>query len=350
MVRARRAWRHSREWTALAAAIAIAAGVGGCGGGPTKVTRVALVTPGSANDPEWTIRARNSFEALVDRLRIRGETAESPPAGKVEPSLEQLSGDTQLVFAHEPGYASAAATAAERTKVPELVWGDPAAQKPGRVADVEIDGGQAGYVAGFMSARASISERLAITIVSEGTPWDQRVWNTMAGGFIAGARAYNSKTRIWVVRATPQEATSATKRQIIKHNIQTIFVLARPTSVPLYNLIKTQILGERFYVGIIGDKERINQENIILASIVYHFEGLFSQAIEDVRRGTFGRHGYTLSFANRGLVIAATGRTPSDTMEAAIGRERELVAGKITVPVTPTPSSVEELLRGTLRQ
>jgi basic membrane lipoprotein Med (substrate-binding protein (PBP1-ABC) superfamily) len=338
------------RWAALAAAIAII-GLGGCGGGgPTKVTRVALVTPGSANDPEWSIRARSSFDALVNRLGIRGESAESPPAGKVEPSLEQLSGDTQLVLAHESSFASAARTAAERTKVPELVWGDPAAQKPGRVADVEIDGGQAGYVAGFISARASISERLAITIVSEGTPWDQKVWNTMAGAFIAGARAYDAKTRIWIIRATPQEVAPATKRLIIKNNIQTVFVLAGTTSVPMYNLIKSQIFGERFYVGIVGDKERINQENVILASIVYHFEGVFSQAIADVRRGTFGKHGYTLSFANRGLVIAATGRTPSDTMEAAIVRERELIAGKINVPVTPTPASVEELLRGRLRQ
>jgi basic membrane lipoprotein Med (substrate-binding protein (PBP1-ABC) superfamily) len=339
------------RWMALAVVVTLAAVLGGCGGGgPTKVTKVAIVTPGSGNDAEWSGRAQSSFEALTRRLGIRAESAERPPAGQIEPSLEQLSGDTQLVVAHESSYASAAKDAAERTKVPELVWGDPSATKAGRVADVEIDGGQAGYVAGFLSARASLSQRLVITIVSEGTPWDQKVWNTMAGGFIAGARSFDKKVRVWIVRATPQEAASTTKRLIVKNNIQTDFVLARATSVPMYEMLKQQINGERFYVGIVGDKERINQENIILASIVYHFEGLFGQAIDDVTRGTFGKHGYSLSFANRGLVIAATGRTPSDTMEAAIKRERELVAGRITAPSTPTPASVEELLRGTLRQ
>lgn len=339
------------RWTALAVVVAIAVGLAGCGGGgPTKVTKVALVTPGSHNDTEWSVRARNSFEALVGRLRIRGQAAESPPAGQVEPSLEQLSDGAQLVFAHENSYASAARAAAERTKVPELVWGDPAAQKPGRVADVEIDGGPAGWLAGFISSRASISERLAITIVSEGTSWDARTWNTMAGGFIAGARTFDPKVRIWVIRATPAEAASTTRRMIVTHNIQTDFVLAGPTSVPMYDMLRAQIQGERFYVGIVGDKERINQENIILASVLYNFEGVFRQAIEDVRRGTFGKHGYTLSLANRGLTLTATGRTPSDTFEAAMGYQRRIVAGQVSIPATPTTAAVEELLRGTLRQ
>ncbi len=340
------------RWTALAVVAVIVAGLGGCGsgGGPTKVTKVALVTPGSANDSEWSARARSSFEALVDGLHLRGAAAESPPATQVEPSLEQLSNGAQLVIAHESSYASAARTAADRTKVPELVWGDPSAQKQGRVADVEIDGGPAGYLAGFISARASISERLLITIVSEGTPWDARTWNTLAGGFIAGARAFDKKVRIWIVRATPAEAASTSEKLIVAHNIQTDFVLAGSTSVPMYDMLKRQILGERFYVGIVGDKERINQENIILASILYSFEGLFRQAIEDVRRGAFGKHGYTLTLANRGLSIAGTGRTPSDTAEAALAYQRRIVAGQITIPSTPTNAAVEELLRGTLRQ
>jgi basic membrane lipoprotein Med (substrate-binding protein (PBP1-ABC) superfamily) len=339
------------RWMALAVVVAIATGLGGCGGGgPTKVTKVSLVTPGSANDSEWSTRARSSFEALTDRLGIRGEAAESPPATQLEASLEQLSGGSQLVIAHESSYASAAKAAAERTKVPELVWGDPAAQKPGRVADAEIDGGPAGYFAGFISARASITARIGITIVSEGTPWDARVWDTMAGGFIAGARAYNPKTRIWIVRATPAEAVSATRQMLVQHKVQTVFVLARPTSVAIYELLKKQLVGEGFYVGIVGNKERINEENIILATINYHFEVVFGPAIEDVRRGTFGRHSYALSFANRGLEIGATGRTPSDTMDAANAKLRRLLAGQITVPSTPTDSAVEERLRGTLRQ
>jgi basic membrane lipoprotein Med (substrate-binding protein (PBP1-ABC) superfamily) len=342
----------SARWAALAVVAAIVAGLAGCGGGggPTKVTKVALVTPGSHNDTEWSLRARSSFEALANRLAIRAETAENPPAGQVEPSLEQLSNGTQLVIAHENTYAAAARTAADRTKVPELVWGDPAAQKPGRVADVEIDGGPAGWIAGFLSARSSITRRLAVTIVSEGTSWDARTWNTMAGGFIAGARAFDPRIRLWIIRATPAEAASTTRRMIVQHNIEADFVLAGPTSVAMYNMLKAQIGGERYYVGIVGDKERINQENIILASVLYNFEGLFRQAIEDVRRGTFGKHGYTLSLANRGLTMTATGRTPSDAFEAAMGYERRIVAGQVSVPATPTTADVEELLRGTLRQ
>jgi basic membrane lipoprotein Med (substrate-binding protein (PBP1-ABC) superfamily) len=336
---------------ALVVVVVLAAALGGCGGGgPTKVTKIAIVTPGSANDSEWSIRARDSCERLVNGNGLRGAAAESPPAAQLEPSLEQLSNGAQLVIAHESSYASAAKTAAERTKVPELVWGDPSATKPGRVADVEIDGSQAGYLAGFVSSRASISERLLITIVSEGTPWDARTWNTMAGGFIAGARKYDPKVRIWIVRATPAEAASASQKLIVAHNIQTDFVLAGQTSVPMYRMLEKQILGERFYVGIVGDKGSINQENIILASVVYHFEVVFARALADLRRGTFGKHGYTLSFANGGLVVAATGRTPSDTMDASNAEQKKLAAGQITVPSTPTNAAVEELLRGTLRQ
>jgi basic membrane lipoprotein Med (substrate-binding protein (PBP1-ABC) superfamily) len=341
------------RWTALVAVVAIAAGLfgSGCGGrSGTRVTKVALLTPGSTNDPEWSTLARERFEALVNRLHVRGAAAESPPTSQLAASLEQLSNGTQLVIAHESSYARAAASVAEKTKVPELVWGDRAATKPGRVADVEIDGGPAGYLAGLISSRASLSKRLAVVLIDEGTPWERTTWNTMAGGFIAGARSIDPKVRIWLRRLSPAEAPSTIRRLVIKNNIQTVFVLAGVTSTPMYRMLEKQILGERFYVGLVGPKDRINQENIILTSILYDFTGVFRQAIADVRSGRFGEHPYALTLANRGLSLQYTGRTPSDTYDAALAAQRKLVARQISVPSTPTEASVDALLEGTLRQ
>ncbi len=341
--------RSRRALIALAASSGLLAGVSGCGStGATDVRRVVMVTPGPSNDVDWTIGAREAFEAVVDGGHLRGAIVDGSASARVTPLLDQASRRAQLVIAHESSYARAAAAAAVRTGVAELVWGHAALRAPDRVADLEVAGAEPGYLAGVIAAKASSTRRLGVVVCDDGSPWASKLWNEIAGGFVAGARSTPGGVRIAYTRVeargagAPRAAAAATRR-MLRAGTQTVLGLCgRGGAAVLHEVARAA--HEHQFVGALGDKAILGLERWLVVAIRWDVAPALRRAIADLRDGAFGDHSYTLSLENGGLELLRTGRTPIDAYEAADAARQQIDAGAVAVPRIHTAIELRKLV------
>ncbi|HEX7289872.1 MAG TPA: BMP family ABC transporter substrate-binding protein [Conexibacter sp.] len=348
MVRAR--------WTALAVLAALVTGAAGCGssGGEkgTDVRKVVFVAPYSDNEPDWTKQAQEVLEEWPRRLHVGVDKVDASQTGDVRAALEQVAHEgNQLVIAHDSSYADDAEAVARRTRVPTLVWGERSNAPEGLVGQITVQDKEAGYMAGIVSTKAAGTRRLGIIVIADGTAWETATWNRIAGGYVAGARSIEPRTRIYFEQvgqdgdATPQEVYDAALRMQRRHRAQIIFALGGASTSGALRAVE-EVSGENQFYGVIGDKARLDRDAYSLGSVMFDTRPVFEQALHDLRRGTFAQHPYELTLANHGVWIFTTGRTPVDAYEAAVAAGGQIQRGRIQVPVTSTSEAVEELIAG----
>lgn len=341
------------RWTALVAVAALVVGVAGCGSSDsgTDVEKIAFVAPWSDNEEDWTLQAKAIVEEFPQELGVRVDTADASETDDVAGVLEQVSNEgNQLVIAHDSRYADAAEQVAEKTDVPELVWGERDDPPEGLVGGITVQDKEGGYMAGIVAARAAITRRLGIVVVADGSDWDLETWNRTAGGFIAGARSADPGVKLTYTQVNSDgQATAAqvhdAAMRLLKGGAQMILALGSGSTVGALRAVEERS-GENQYISVVGDKEEFNRENYVLASIMWEVRPAFRQALRDLRAGTFGARPYALTLANRGVWIKPTGRTPQDAYEAALEAQRKMERGTLDVPVTTTSEAVEQLLAG----
>ena len=334
---------------ALAAALVVAIGVAACGGDdPPDVRSIALVSPGEGNDADWTRRSREAFEELAEQRRLAGLIAEGVTAAQARGAVEQLAdAGADLVVANDSRYAREAVRAAASTGVPTLVWGARGAREPGLVGDVEIAAADAGFLVGALSGHSFDS--IAVLIADDGSAWDARNWNLMAGGVIAGARHEAPGVRLtveWVDGSDGPATTRDVKRasdHLLDRGFMTLVALGGRTTVAAFDEVSWR-RQEQVFGGVIGDRAPIDVNSVVLTSVMYDFDGLFRRAVGDLRAGRFGERPYTLTFQNGGLRLLFTGRTSLDTVDSARAAQAALEAGDLDVPETPTRADVRALL------
>lgn len=345
------------RWTALVIAATLAVGAAGCGSGEegADVEKIAFVAPGSDNEPDWTLQAREVVAEFPRALGIGVDVADASQADDLSAVFEQVASEgNQLVIAHDSRYAEAAAQVATERDVPTLVWGD-RPEGDGPVAGITVQDKEGGYMAGIVAAKAAYTRRLGIVVAADGSDWDLATWNRAAGGFVAGARSADPDVSIRYEQvggdgdATAQQAYEAARHMIERQGVQMLFSLGgRAARGALRAIEEHRGEGETLYVGVVGDKGTSAREpggvTYVLGSVMFDTRPVFRQAVRDVRDGSFGERDYALTLANGGVWLFATGRTPSDAYEAAEAAKAEMEAGKLEVPATPTSEAVEQLL------
>jgi len=332
---------------------ALVAGVAGCGSGEqgTDVKKVAFVAPYRDNEPDWTLQAQEVVEEWPRELGVRVDKVDGSQTDDIRAALEQVSReDNQLVIAHDSRYADAAEAVAKDTRVPALVWGERSDPPDGLVGQITLQDKEGGYMAGLVAARSAYTTTLGILVIADGSAWDTATYNRMAGGFVAGARSIHSNERF--IYEQVGENGSATVQQVYdtalrmqKQGAQMLFALGGASTLGALRAVE-KVKGEDQYVGVIGDKGEFNRENYVLESVMIDTRPAFEQALEELRRGTFGDHPYALTLRNRGVWLYRTGRTPQDAYELGLAAGRKIMAGRLKVPVTPTRDAVEALISG----
>jgi len=341
------------RWFALVALAALAIGVAGCGSSEsgTDVRKIAFVAPFKDNEPDWTLQSREVVAEFPKHLHVKVDTVDASQTSDVRGALEQVAHEgNQLVIAHDSRYADAAEAVAEKTKVPTLVWGERPQAPKGLVGQIQVKGEEGGYIAGVVAAHSAYARSLGIIVIADGSDWDTRTWNRIAGGYVAGARSIDPTERFLYTQvgedgnATAQQVYDAAIR-LQKRGMQMIFALGGAATLGALRAVE-KIQGEDQFVGVIGDKAEFNRENFVLESLMYDTRALFRQAVRDVRSGRFAQHPYELTLRNRGLWLFRTGRTPADAYEAGIAASRKIQQGRLTVPATETREAVEALIAG----
>ena len=316
----------------------------GDGGGEASISKFAIVAPEKGNDYGWNQQGVEAAEQVASDLGIEVEVDDGAGYEDISPILRELSttDEAEFVIAQASGYNTTAPDVAAQTGVPELVWDNPEANVPGTSANAGTASQEGAYLAGVLAAKTSKSGNLGIVISADDTNW-----NKQAGGFVAGARAEDPNVQIELAQIGPAGyADTAGGRRVteavIADGADVVFGMGDGSSFGMLQAVEAAD-GVTF-IDVIGDKTAIDDQGVLLSSVLWSFDGLYEDAIADIGEGTFGEQGYELDLENGGISLLQTDLIDDETWSELEDTKQQIIDGDIKVPLTEEKSQVEDLI------
>ena len=338
-----------------AAALMLGGLVAGCGsddsssdsgddsGSSAPISSFAIVTPEKGNDYGWNQQGVEGAEKVGNELGINVDVADNSGYEDISPVLRELStSGNEFIVAQASGYNTTAPDVAAQTGVPELVWDNPEANVPETSANASTASQEGAYLAGVLAAKTSKSGNLGIVISADDTNW-----NKQAGGFVAGARSENPDVEIELAQIgqAGYADTAGGKRvteAVIADGADVVFGMGDGSSFGMLQAVEGAD-GVQF-IDVIGDKTAIDNQGVLLSSVLWSFDGLYKDAIDDIGAGTFGEKGYELDLANGGISLLKTDQIDDQTWSELEDTKQKIIDGDIKVPLTEEKSQVEDLI------
>jgi basic membrane protein A and related proteins len=326
-------------------------GGGGDAGAQTEeaaenaIANFAIVTPEKGSDYGWNQQSIEAARTIAEDRGVEVEIADNAGYEDVTPILRELAtGDADFIIAQASGYNTAAPDVAAQTEVPNLIWDNPEAAEPGLVANAEAQGQGGGYLAGVLAAQTSKSDTLGIVISADDTNW-----NRMAGGFVKGAQSVKPDIRIRLAQIgqAGYADTAGGKRvteQVIADGADVIFGMGDGSSFGMIQAVEAA--DGVMFIDVIGDKTKIDKQGVLLSSVLWNFDVLFNQAIDDIEAGTFGETNYALDLDNEGISLLQTDQIDDAAWQEVEKAREAIVGGEVELPETTKKSQVEDLIRG----
>ena len=328
----------------------IAAGCGGDddddsgdGGGEASISKFAIVAPEKGNDYGWNQQGVEGAEEVGDKDGIQVEVADNSGYEDIAPILRELStSGPEFVIAQASGYNTTAPDVAASTGTPVLVWDNPEANVPNTSANAGTASQQGAYLAGQLAAKTTKTGTLGIVISADDTNW-----NKQAGGFVAGARDEDPSVDIELAQIgqAGYADTAGGKRvteAVIADGADIVFGMGDGSSFGMLQAVENA--DDVKFIDVIGDKTNIDDQGVLLSSVLWSFDGLYQDAIDDIGNGTYGEKGYELDLANGGISLLRTDLIDDDTWSELEDTKQQIIDGDIKVPLTEEKSQVEDLI------
>jgi basic membrane protein A len=345
-------WARGPRLLAVVATLLLAGGVAaGCGGdddddggGEAAISSFGIVAPEKANDYGWNQQGVEGAEQVASDLGVELEVADNAGYEDISPILRELSttGGAEFIVAQASGYNTTAPDVAAQTGVPALVWDNPEANQPETSANAGTASQEGAYLAGVLAARTTKSGTLGIVISADDTNW-----NKQAGGFVAGARSVDPQIEIEFAQIGPAGyADTAGGRRVteavIADGADVVFGMGDGSSFGMLQAVEAA--DDVSFIDVIGDKTSIDDQGVLLSSVLWSFDGLYADAIEDIGNGTFGEEGYELDLENGGISLLRTDLIDDETWSEIEDIKQQIIDGEIKVPLTEDKSKVEDLI------
>jgi len=316
----------------------------GDGAGDAAISSFAIVAPEKGNDYGWNQQGVEAAEQVASDLGVEVEVADGAGYEDVSPILRELSttGGAEFVVAQASGYNTTAPDVAAQTGVPALVWDNPEANQPGISANAGTASQEGAYLAGVLAAETSESGHLGIVISADDTNW-----NKQAGGFVAGARSVDEGIEISLAQiGQAGYADTAGGRRVtqavIADGADVVFGMGDGSSFGMLQAVEAAD-GVTF-IDVIGDKTSIDDQGVLLSSVLWSFDGLYEDAIAAIGDETFGEEGFELDLENGGISLLQTDLIDEETWNEIEDIKQQIIDGEIDVPLTETKAQVEDLI------
>ncbi len=307
----------------------------------STVAQFAVITPERGNDFGWNQQAVEAAEAVGETRGVPVEVADNSGFDDPTPILRDLSdAGANFLIAHASAYNTAGPDVAAETGVPVLVWDNPEANSPGTVNNTGTASQEGAYLAGVLAAKTTETGKLGIVISADDTNW-----NKMAGGFAAGAQAEDPSVEIELAQIgqAGYADTAGGKRvteTVIGGGADVIFGMGDGSSFGMLQAVEGAD-GVSF-IDVIGDKTSVDEQGVLLSSVLWNFDGLFDLAISDIDAGTFGSDSYELDLENEGIGLLQTGLIDDETWQELQDIRQEIIDGTIEVPLTEKKGQAED--------
>jgi basic membrane protein A and related proteins len=314
----------------------------------SAVAKIGIAAPEKANDYGWNQQGVESAQRAATAAGAEIEVADGIGYDNVEPVLRRLAqSDSKLIIAQASGYNTIAPKVATQFKVPTIVFDAPDARQDGVVADVETSSQQGAYLAGILAAKTTKTGTLGIVISAADTNWYKQ-----AGGFAAGARSVDPKTkfRFAQIGQAGYADSAGGKRvtsQVIAAGADVVFGMGDGSSFGVLQAVETPKppagASKVYFIDVIGDKTKVDKKGVLLSSVIWDFTDIYNQAVADVGAGTFGAENYDLTVSN-GISLLETDKAPADVWTDIEKAQEGIASGSIDVPLTPTRAELDKLI------
>jgi basic membrane protein A and related proteins len=311
-----------------------------------KVKTVAIATPAKTNDYGWNSQGVASAAKAANATGAKLTKITNIGYDKTDVVLRQLAkSGADFIIAHASGYDTVASRIAQQYKVPVITYDIPTMLVKNYVSNITTESQQGSYLAGILAARMTMTHKVGI-VISASDP----NWYKMSGGFVAGVRSISKNTKIVFATIGPAAYDDAAggKRaanSVIAQGADVILTMGDGATFGYLQAIETAKVGHKVWmIGDIGNLAPIDKKHVFLSSVLWTFTNAFKAAIEDINKGTYGTHGYSLTLKNGGISLLRTKYIPTSVWKE-IGRAKlGIVKGTIKVPNVTTKSAVLKLI------
>ncbi len=312
-----------------------------------KVTKVAFASPAKQSDYGWNQQGYRGAKAAAASVGAKFQAVTNIGYDKTDVVLRQLAqGGASFIVAHASGYDTVAVRIAKQYKVPVMTYDVPSNLTKGLVSYITTSSQQGAYLAGILAARTTKTHKVGIIISASDSNWYK-----MSGGFAAGVRSVDKKSKIYFATVSPTGYDDAAggKRvanSVIAQGADVIFAMGDNASFGYLQAIETAKPGHKvWFIGDIGNMTPIDKNHVFLSSVLWNFADTFKQAVKDIEAGTYGTHGYDLSLKNGGISLLKTKYIPAKVWAEITAAQAKIMSGTIKVPAASKAGQVEKLIK-----
>jgi simple sugar transport system substrate-binding protein len=336
---------------AAIAAGALALAVAAPAAAQDGIEQIGYVAPEQASDFGWNEEGAVGTQAVAGEIGAEVIMADGAGYGDVEPILNQLAEDgADFIVAQASGYNETAPAFAAESGIPVLIWDNPDAMAEGLVASVGTAGEEGGYLAGVLAATQTQTGTLGI-VRSAANDFN---WLRQAGGFVAGARSVSPDIQFQSAVIDEfgygdAEGGNRVTTQVIAAGADIIFGMGNGSSFGMLQAIENNTpegADQAWFIDVIGDKTSIDEQGVLLSSVLWDMSVPVRTALTQVAEGTYGTENFVLDVANGGLDVLITDHVTPEAVEAVEAAKAAIAAGEIDVPATPTAEEFDALLAG----
>jgi basic membrane protein A and related proteins len=312
----------------------------------TTVTKIAIAVPAKVSDYGWNQQGVNAAKAVASSTGAHLSILSDIGYNNTASQLSQLARQgAQFIIAHASGYDTAAKQVAEQYHVPIMTYDIPTELVPNLVSNITTSAQQGGYLAGILAAKTTKTNIVGIVISASDTNWYE-----MSGGFAAGVHSVNPKIKIRFAEIGPAayDDSAGGKRvaqTLMSTGADVIFGMGDDASFGYLQAISNANVGHKvWYIGDIGNIGPIDTKHVLLSSELWNFTGAYTQALKDIKNGTYGQHGYNLDLANGGISLLKTSYVPAAVWSEIQHAKQQIISGALKVPVATNLSQVKTLV------
>jgi basic membrane protein A len=310
------------------------------------ITQIAIAVPAKITDYGWNQQGVNAARTVSQAAGAHLTVVSNIGYNNTQSLLSQLAQrHAQFIIAHASGYDTAAKQVALHYHVPIMTYDIASELVPGLVSNITTSAQQGGYLAGILAAKTTKTKTVGIVISASDTNWYE-----MSGGFAAGVHSVNPKVKILFAEIGPAayDDSAGGKRvaqTVISAGADVVFAMGDGASFGYMQAISNASVGHKvWYIGDIGSMAPIDTKHVLLSSELWNFTGAFTQAVKDIKNGTYGIHGYNLDLANGGISLLKTSYIPGAVWSEIQTAQQQIISGQLKVPVATTLPAVKALV------
>jgi simple sugar transport system substrate-binding protein len=321
--------------------------VAGPAAAQTDIEQIGYASPAVTTDYGWNEQGLVATQAAAEGVGAEVIVAEGLGYDDPAPSIRQLIDDgADFVVAMASGYNELAPPIAQETGVPVLVVDAPeSVNVPGLVATANFEAHPGGYLAGVLAATMTESDVLGVVISASE---DQNWWKA-ASGFVQGARSINPDVEFVTASISEFgyddiEGGNRVTSQVIAAGADIVFGQGDFAAQGMFAAVEAA--DGVWFIDVIGDKTPIDEQGVLLSSVLWDFTDAFVQAAADVEAGTFGTQGYVLDIANGGIGLLETEHWTDEARDAVAKAAAGIADGSIELPDITTEAEYDALVEG----